>query len=132
MLQLEQVMQPTAALVLYLPTAQFRQTVKPPTLNVPAEQGSTPERSGSGFVPAGADLHALDPSLSEYSPSWSHEVHVSVAPGEAVPGGHSSAAVLPAFVLNPAGTVVQNDTASLEYFPYSQAVHDDPSPYLPA
>jgi hypothetical protein len=59
-------------------------------------------------------LQELAPSTPEYSPSPVHGVQVSVAPGEAVPAGQISAAVLSELVLCPAGAVVQYEAPEVE------------------
>jgi hypothetical protein len=102
------------------PLEQVEQNVAPPVEYVPAAQRSTPARLARGFLPAGADLHALAPSASENSPSPLQLVQESTPPADAVPAGQITAAVLSAFDLKPAGTVVQYEEPSDEYVPELQ------------
>ncbi len=89
------------------PLEQESQVVFPPIENLPASQRTVPVLVGLGFDPARADEQEKDLEELLYCPSRLQFVHVSTPPVDAVPAGHSSAAVFAAFALYPAFDVMQ-------------------------
>ncbi len=125
-------MQPTAPAALKdEPLRQESHVALPPIEKDPASQRTVSVLARLGFDPAAADEQANALADELYCPSTLHSVQASTPPAEALPAGHSSAAVFAGFVLYPALTVAQYAAPEAEIAPKGHTIQPE-TPLAPS